>query len=348
MSTREKLIKARLGMLALAEELQNISLACKRAGISRSHFYEIKQAFEKFGPEGLAPQARRRPRMPNETPPELVRQILEMTERYPTFSYVRISQQLRLVGVGVSPAAVRGVWLREGLSLRHQRLLWLERKASENGLALTEGQLRLLRRWKGRTIDPEAHVEAPKPGYLLCQDTYFVGTIKGVGKIYLQSVVDANCSHGFGKLHLSKVPMTAVDVLHDRVLPFYEEHGIDVERVLTDNGREYCGKPLQHPFELYLAIHQIEHRRTEIGSPETNGFCERFHRTVKEEFFAVAFRRTFYESLAQLQTDLDRYLDFYNRERAHQGYRTQGRTPHQTFLDGIAELDRKEVTPEAA
>jgi hypothetical protein len=175
-----------------------------------------------------------------------------------------------------------------------------------------------------------------------------VGTIKGVGKIYMQSVVDTHCSLGFGKLYLSKVPMTAVDVLHDRVLPFYEEHGIDVEHVLTDNGREYCGRPLSHPFELFLAINQIEHRRTDIGSPQTNGFCERFHRTVKEEFFSVAFRRTHYGSVAQLQQDLDTYLDFYNRERAHQGYRTQGRTPFVAFLASVAVRREQQVGGEAA
>ena len=106
MDTREKLIKARLGLLALAEQLQNVRQACKAAGISRSHYYEIQQAYEKYGPEGLAPQPRRRPRMPNQTPPELERQILEMTTQFPTYSYVRIAGQLRLTGVGVSAAAV--------------------------------------------------------------------------------------------------------------------------------------------------------------------------------------------------------------------------------------------------
>jgi hypothetical protein len=186
---------------------------------------------------------------------------------------------------------------------------------------------------------------SPQPGFLLCQDTYFVGTIKGVGKIYMQSVVDAHCSLGFGKLYLSKLPMTAVDVLHDRVLPFYEEHQVEVQHLLTDNGREYCGRAVHHPFELFLAISQIEHRRTDVASPQTNGFCERFHRTVKEEFFQVAFRKTLYESLDQLQADLDRYLEFYNRERAHQGYRTQGRTPCQAFLDGVNRIS-KEVAEE--
>ena len=128
-------------MLALAEQLQNISAACKRAGISRSHLYEIKAAFEKYGSDGLAPRERRRPRMPNETPPELVEKILEMTAQFPTYSYVRISQQLRLVGVGVSPPAVRGVWVRQGLTLKFQRLLWLEQRTSARGAILTEVRL---------------------------------------------------------------------------------------------------------------------------------------------------------------------------------------------------------------
>lgn len=282
MSTTEKLIKARMGMLALAEQLNNISSACRQAGISRSHYNEIKEAFEKFGAEGLAPRTRRKPRMPNQTPPELETQILEMTERYPVYSYLRISDQLKLIGVGVLPSTVRVVWQRHGLTLRIQRLLWLEQKTAACGGILTERQIRLLQKHRGRTADPEQHVEAPYPGYLLCQDADFIGTIKGIGKIYMQSVVDAHCSLGFAKVYLSKVPMTAVDVLDDRVLPFYEEHSAEVEHLLTDNGREFCGRELKHHFELFLAISQIQHRRTEVRSPQTNGFCERFHRTVIE------------------------------------------------------------------
>jgi transposase InsO family protein len=342
MSTRQQLIKARLGMLALAEELQNISAACKKAGISRSHYYEIKEAFEKYGAEGLAPRERSRPRMPNQTPPELEKRILEMTEQYPTYSYVRISGQLRLTGVGVSPSAVRAVWARHGLTLKIQRLLWLEQKTAANGGILTERQLRLLQKHRGRTADPEQHVEAPYSGYLLCQDTYFVGTIKGIGKIYMQTVVDAHCSLGFAKLYLSKAPITAVDVLHERVLPFYEEQQVPVEHMLTDNGTEFRGRELQHPYELYLAINDIAHRRTEVRSPETNGFCERLHRTIQDEFFTSAFRRTLYESVEQLQNHLDAYLTFYNRERSHQGYRTQGRTPYQAFLDGVPKTTSQE------
>jgi transposase InsO family protein len=346
MSTREQLIKARLGMLALADELKNIAKACKLAGVSRSHFYDIKKAYETFGKDGLAPKLRRRPRMPNQTPPELERQILAMTEQYPTYSYVRLADQLKLVGIGASVAAVRYVWQRHGLTTRFARLLWLERRSAEGGVILTERLKRLLQRAQGRTQDPEAHVESSRPGYLLCQDTYYVGTIKGVGRIYLQSVVDAFCSLAFGKLYLSKLPMTAVDVLNDCVLPFYEEHGVAVEHALTDNGREFCGRPLHHPYELFLTVNQISHRNTKVCAPYTNGFCERFHRTVSDEFFKVAFRTKFYGSLAELQHDLDAWIEKYNTTRPHHGYRTRGRTPLQVFKENLGSHEQ-ELPPAA-
>jgi transposase InsO family protein len=345
MDTREKLISARIGMLALADELQNISRACQVAGISRSHFYEIKTAFEKYGRDGLAPAVRRRPRMPNETPVELVQRILQMTLEFPTYSYVRISQQLRLVGVPVSPAQVRGVWAREGLLRRFDRLLWLERRMAETGGPLTEQVKKLLAKHQRDTLDPQQSIEAPYPGYLGCIDTYFVGTLKGIGRIYAQNFIDANCAVAFSKLYLSKLPMTAVDLLHDRVLPFYDAQGIPLERILSDNGREYCGRPLHHPFELYCTVQQIEHRTTRIGSPETNGMAERFHRTLKDEFFSLAYRRKIYDSVEALQADLDAFLAFYNAERAHHGYRTLGRTPLQTLTEHLA---RPEVVPTAA
>jgi len=323
-------------MLSFADELQNISRACKVAGISRSHFYEVKGAFEQYGREGLAPRARRRPRMPNQTPPELEAQILAMTREYPIYSYVKIADQLKLIGVPASASAVRGVWLRMGLLKKYDRLLWLEREAAATGGPLTERVAKLLARYQRQQLtDPEQHVEAPYPGYLGCQDTYFVGTLKGVGRVYAQTFVDAHCSWAAAKLYLSKLPMTAVDLLHNRVLPHYEAAGIGLERVLTDNGREYCGRPLHHPFELYLTVQQVEHRNTKVHSPKTNGFCERFNRTLKEEFFSVAYRKTLYESVQQLQDDLDRWLDFYNEQRSHQGYRTKGRTPAQAFAEGL-------------
>jgi transposase len=169
MSDKQKLIKARIGLLQLAQELGNIKAACQRAGISRSHFYEIKEAYEKHGAEGLEPKERRRPRMPNQTPPELEKQILDMTAQFPTYSYIRIADQLRLIGIGVSAPAVRGVWVRHGITLRLQRLLWLDKKTASEGGVLTEQAKRLLQKHAGRNGDPEQHIEAPHSGYLLCQ-----------------------------------------------------------------------------------------------------------------------------------------------------------------------------------
>jgi len=275
-----------------------------------------------------------------------------MTRESPTYRYARVCEQLKLVGVPITASAVRGVWQRQGLLKRYDRLLWVERTAAETGGPITERVKRLLARYQRAVIDPEQHVEAPYPGYLGCQDTYSVGTLKGVGRVDAQTFVDAHCSMGFAKLYLSTIPttipMTAVDLLHDRVLPVSEAAGITLERVLSENGRECCGRPLAHPYELYLTVQQIEHRNTTVHTPKTNGFCERFNRTLKEEFFSVAYRKKFYTSVQERQADLDTFLEFYNRQRSHQGYRTQGRTPWQAFPDGLALIPQEVFAPLAA
>jgi transposase InsO family protein len=176
----------------------------------------------------------------------------------------------------------------------------------------------------------ERHVESSRPGELLCQDTFFVGTFKGVGKVYLHAVVDTFGSYAFGFLHVTKQPEAAVAVLHNDVLPFYRDLDLEVGAILTDNGREYCGTE-NHPYELYLDLNGIEHRRTRVRSPKTNGFVERFNGTVLEEFFRPALRERFYESVEALQADLDAWLVHYNRERPHLGYRNQGRRPWDTI-----------------
>jgi hypothetical protein len=283
--------------------------------------------------------------MPNETPMELVQRILQMTRDFPTYSYVRISQQLRLISVPASPAQVRGVWQREGLLKCFDRLLWLEKPSAATGGPLTAQVKKLLAKHQRETLDPQSHLEAPYPGFLGCIDTYFVGTLKGIGRIYAQNFIDANSAVAFSKLYLSKLPMTAVDLLHDRVLPFYDPQGVALERILSDNGREYCGRPLHHPFELYCLVHQIQHRTTKVGSPETNGMVERFHRTLTDGSFSLAYRRKHYDSVEARPADLDIFVAFFNASRAHHGYRTQGKTPLQTFAD---HLGREEVFPLAA
>ena len=221
-------------------------------------------------------------------------------------------------GAAVSASGVRGVWQRHGLETRFKRLLRLEEHARGNTLVLTEQQIQPLERHS--TEFRCRHVEASRPGELLNQDTFHWGTLKGVGKVYVQVVIDVFCSLAAASIYNSKMPINACDLLYDRVLPFYEALGVSVGAVLTDNGREFCGKADSHPYELLTALEGIEHRTTKVRSPRTNGFAERMNRTLLDECFRVAGRTTWYENTEQIQADLDRFIEYYNRERSHQGY----------------------------
>ena len=177
-------------------------------------------------------------------------------------------------------------------------------------------------------------IETAHPGYLGSQDTYYVGTFKGIGRVYQQTYVDTYSKVAQAKLYTTKTPITAADMLNDRVLPFYEEQQLPVLRILTDRGTEYCGKAEQHDYQLYLALNDIEHTRTKVKSPQTNGICERFHKTVKDEFYMITLRKKIYDTLEDLQNDLDRWLIKYNTQRTHQGKMCCGRTPMDTLIDG--------------
>jgi transposase InsO family protein len=165
-----------------------------------------------------------------------------------------------------------------------------------------------------------------------------VGHLKGIGRIYLQTVIDCHSRYAWGRLYTSKIPVTAVHVLNNDVLPFFENHKLKIKTILTDNGREYCGRLDHHPFELFLQLEEIEHRRTKIRRPQSNGYVERLHRTLLDEHFRVKGRTKFYESVSEMQKDLDEYLVFYNTKRTHQGRNMNGMTPIQAFEKGISKV----------
>ena len=229
--------------------------------------------------------------------------------------------------------------MRHGLLTRHERLLRLERTTAERTIELTEEQVQALERFSPEFR--ERHIEAPHTGALVAVDTFFVGTLKGVGKVYMQTVIDCHSRHAWARLYPSKLPVTAVHLMNADVLPTFEEHGGKVETVLSDNGREFCGRPDQHPYELFLQLEDIAHRTTRVKRPQSNGIVERFHRTVLDEHFRVEGRRTWFETIEELQIALDAWLLTYNSARPHQGRGMNGRTPIRAFTDGLPKPDTK-------
>jgi len=334
MTTEEKVARRKLSLLELASDLNNVSKACQVMGYSRQQFYEIRRNYQTFGAEGLLDRTpgAKGPH-PNRVSEEVEQAILDHCLQHPTHGPLRVSQELMLRGITVSSGGVRGVWGRHNLLTRHDRLLRLERETREQKLDLSDDQVRLLERFSPEFR--ERHIEVHHTGELVAVDTFFVGTLKGVGRVYLQSVLDCFSRHAWGRLYTSKLPVTAVHVLNNDVLPFFEAHHAAIETVLSDNGREFCGRPDKHPYELFLQLEGIDHRTTKVRRPQSNGFIERLHRTLLDEHFRVMGRTKWYESVEEMQNDLDAYLVSYNTKRPHQGRNMNGKTPYDVFKRGL-------------
>ena len=333
MTLEDNVQRTRLRVLQRAKELGNVSAACREAGISRTLFYRWKKRFTCYGIDGLHPRrTSTRPGRRIQLDSTKERKIVAMALAWPSWGPKRLSLQLEREGVVVSPSTVWRSLHRLGLGTRTDRLLVLEVHSAERAGLLTERTRRNLARRKVR------HVQAENPGELVCIDTFYIGNLKGVGKLWQLTACDASSSYAMAKVVPANNATEAAVFLGDVVAVEIKKAGWKLRRVLTDGGSEFKGE-----FDVMCRELGVRHTRTQPRHAWTNGFVERLQGTILHEHWRIVFRRRYFRRRHQLQSSLASFIEFYNFKRPHQGYRTKGRTPSEIFWGAVREQRHEEA-----
>ena len=327
MTLEESVQQSRLRVIVRAQQTGNVAKACREFGIPRSLFYRWRKRYLAYGPDGLQPgrTGARRGRPPTLSM-QAERAILALAVAWPTWGPLRLAQQLALPEHGAWKLAASTIYRllkRTGLQTRWERLAVLEAHSAQAAGLLTERTRRQLLAAQRRA---GKHVQAEKPGELVCLDTFYIGKLKGVGKVWQLTACDAASSFAVAEITLDFTARATSQFLTKRVVPAFRKAGWPVQRVLTDQGNEFRGA-----FDHACAESGIRHTRTQPRHAWTNGFVERLQGTILNEHWRIEFRRRYFTGITAMQVSLDQYLQFYNYHRTHQGYRTKGRTPSQVM-----------------
>lgn len=316
--TQTQLIEKQRRFLLVYAERKGISQACKAFGVSRTTFYKIKKQFLETG--SVAPRPKRKPRMPNEIALNKKKLLLGLVKQYPMRGPRFYAYCFRQQGIEIASTCLWRHLRRFGLNHRYRRLVYLE-KLRQNGQPLTERTLKQVR-YQCQTIQ-----RGLWPGHIVALDIFYVGAMKGVGRIYQVTGIDLCSRFGWARLYTNKRPESTVDFVENGLLPKFYDNQVDLESVLTDNGTEFTASK----FQQLLADYEIQHHRIPPGKPVCNGYCERFQRTIFEEFYQKAFREKIFRGIQALQEELDRYLVYYNFRRPHFGISPKGTIPMDCF-----------------
>jgi len=328
----------RLRVLQLAEELGNVSDACRQAGMDRTSFYEWRRRYREQGLEGLKDLPPVHKFHPQTTPRQVVQRLISVALEHPDWGCATMADFLKNEGLGISSPTVQNILIKHEMGTRLQRLLKLEEKALTNGTPLRPDQIEAIER--ANPCFRERHNESSRPGELLCQDTLLAGQFRGVGSLYLYLVVDAYSSFVFGLLAASRQSSHAAVLVQEHVVPFFADRSLKAGEILTQNRREFYGIEAE-PYRHCLAENGVEHRVAPIEYPRPHGFVDRFQQTVEHEFLDVALRASFYRSLEHLHHDFNVWLHHYNFERHHCGYRNMGKRPIERLDDYAARVRRE-------